>query len=242
MRIHGVKEIEERRLFHGTENQNVDSICKFNFDLRLAGKHAHVYGKGEWNNTVIAIFAPNDCNVGFVCLPEFDLISFFLFFRNIFREIRHVRRQLQPPQHGSVASVWRRNARRKRWIHQNNICGASDGWKISQWTKTLPKTWSWKERKHSLQLCGWCQASQYFCYFWSESNISRVPDPVQMKSKEDPAQNQHIYLYFFYSSITHFVKTFVNYIFKRWPKISTYMTVYIRFYLQNREILQMILV
>ncbi|XP_030295360.1 protein mono-ADP-ribosyltransferase PARP11 [Sparus aurata] len=46
MRIHGVKEIEERRLFHGTENQNVDSICKFNFDLRLAGKHAHVYGKG----------------------------------------------------------------------------------------------------------------------------------------------------------------------------------------------------
>lgn len=85
MRIHGVKEIEERRLFHGTENQNVDSICKFNFDLRLAGKHAHMYGKGEWNNTVIAIFAPNDCNVGFVCLPEFNLISFFFFQEYILR-------------------------------------------------------------------------------------------------------------------------------------------------------------
>lgn len=175
----------------------------------------------------------------FVCQSLISFPSFF--FRNIFCEIRHVRRQLQPRQHGSVASVWRRNARGKRWIHQNNICGASDGWKISRWTKTLPKTWSWKERKHSLQLCGWCQAPQYFCYFWSESNISRVPDPVQMKSKGDPEQNQHMYLYFFYSSIIHFEKTFV-YIFKRGPKISTYMNVYIRFYLRNKEILQMILV
>ncbi|KAF3859214.1 hypothetical protein F7725_021613 [Dissostichus mawsoni] len=46
MRIQDVKEIQEKRLFHGTEMTNVDSICKYNFDLRLTGKHASVYGKG----------------------------------------------------------------------------------------------------------------------------------------------------------------------------------------------------
>ncbi|XP_040886073.1 protein mono-ADP-ribosyltransferase PARP11-like isoform X2 [Toxotes jaculatrix] len=46
MRIQGVKEIQERRLFHGTDAKNVDSICKYNFDLRLAGQHGHSYGKG----------------------------------------------------------------------------------------------------------------------------------------------------------------------------------------------------
>ncbi|TKS90827.1 Poly [ADP-ribose] polymerase 11 [Collichthys lucidus] len=35
MRIHGVKELQERRLFHGTEIKNVDSICKYNFDVRV---------------------------------------------------------------------------------------------------------------------------------------------------------------------------------------------------------------
>ncbi|XP_041820112.1 protein mono-ADP-ribosyltransferase PARP11 [Chelmon rostratus] len=46
MRLQGVKEIQEKRLFHGTENKNVDSICKYNFDLRRSGEHGHVYGKG----------------------------------------------------------------------------------------------------------------------------------------------------------------------------------------------------
>lgn len=46
MRIHGVKEIQERRLFHGTENKNIQYICKYNFDVRLAGQHGHSYGKG----------------------------------------------------------------------------------------------------------------------------------------------------------------------------------------------------
>ncbi|KAM6961891.1 protein mono-ADP-ribosyltransferase PARP11-like [Tautogolabrus adspersus] len=46
MRIQGVKEIEERSLFHGTEIKNVDTICKYNFDLRLVGQHGHAYGKG----------------------------------------------------------------------------------------------------------------------------------------------------------------------------------------------------
>ncbi|XP_035806110.2 protein mono-ADP-ribosyltransferase PARP11 isoform X2 [Amphiprion ocellaris] len=44
MRIHGVKDIQEKRLFHGTKITNVDSICKYNFDLRLAERG--VYGKG----------------------------------------------------------------------------------------------------------------------------------------------------------------------------------------------------
>ncbi|KAJ0056841.1 hypothetical protein NL108_000624 [Boleophthalmus pectinirostris] len=46
MRIHRVKDIQERRLFHGTKKCNVDSICKYNFDISLAGHHGHVYGKG----------------------------------------------------------------------------------------------------------------------------------------------------------------------------------------------------
>ncbi|XP_028305553.1 protein mono-ADP-ribosyltransferase PARP11-like [Gouania willdenowi] len=46
MKIHQVKHIEERRLFHGTSTENMDSICKYNFDLRLAGKNGNVYGKG----------------------------------------------------------------------------------------------------------------------------------------------------------------------------------------------------
>ncbi|KAI3366730.1 hypothetical protein L3Q82_009402 [Scortum barcoo] len=46
MRIHGVKEIQERILFHGTNISNVDSICKYNFDLRLSGQHGHLLGKG----------------------------------------------------------------------------------------------------------------------------------------------------------------------------------------------------
>ncbi|XP_010780716.1 poly [ADP-ribose] polymerase 11-like [Notothenia coriiceps] len=46
MRIQDVKEIQEKRLFHGTEMTNVDSICKYNFDLRLPSKHGSVYGKG----------------------------------------------------------------------------------------------------------------------------------------------------------------------------------------------------
>ncbi|XP_041636825.1 protein mono-ADP-ribosyltransferase PARP11-like [Cheilinus undulatus] len=46
MRLKGDKEIQERRLFHGTKNKNVDTICKYNFDLRLAGHHGSLYGKG----------------------------------------------------------------------------------------------------------------------------------------------------------------------------------------------------
>lgn len=46
MKIQGVKDIQERRLFHGTKKSNVDTICKYNFDIRLSGYHGHLYGKG----------------------------------------------------------------------------------------------------------------------------------------------------------------------------------------------------
>uniref|UniRef100_A0A3P9BEQ5 Poly [ADP-ribose] polymerase n=1 Tax=Maylandia zebra TaxID=106582 RepID=A0A3P9BEQ5_9CICH len=48
MRIQGIKEIQERRLFHGTDIKNVDYICKYNFDVRLAGQHGNRYGKGKF--------------------------------------------------------------------------------------------------------------------------------------------------------------------------------------------------
>ncbi|CAN9508175.1 unnamed protein product [Ophioblennius macclurei] len=44
MRIHKVNDIKERRLFHGTSVKNIEAICKYNFDLRLANVGA--YGKG----------------------------------------------------------------------------------------------------------------------------------------------------------------------------------------------------
>ncbi|XP_068443169.1 protein mono-ADP-ribosyltransferase PARP11-like [Clinocottus analis] len=44
MRNQGVKTIQEKRLFHGTNSRNVESICKNNFDLRLASKGS--YGRG----------------------------------------------------------------------------------------------------------------------------------------------------------------------------------------------------
>ncbi|XP_029969489.1 protein mono-ADP-ribosyltransferase PARP11-like [Salarias fasciatus] len=44
-RIHKVKDIEERRLFHGTDVKKIEAICKYNFDLRFA-KDSCAYGKG----------------------------------------------------------------------------------------------------------------------------------------------------------------------------------------------------
>ncbi|KAM4712450.1 protein mono-ADP-ribosyltransferase PARP11-like [Anableps anableps] len=46
MKIKGVKEIPERRLFHGTDSKNVDSICKYNFDLRIPKKNGRTFGNG----------------------------------------------------------------------------------------------------------------------------------------------------------------------------------------------------
>ncbi|XP_034529914.1 protein mono-ADP-ribosyltransferase PARP11-like isoform X2 [Notolabrus celidotus] len=47
MKIHGVKEIKEGRLFHGTKTSNVHTICKYNFDLGFVGQNGTAYGKGS---------------------------------------------------------------------------------------------------------------------------------------------------------------------------------------------------
>ncbi len=48
MRIKGQSDIEELKLFHGTDAKNVHSICTFNFNCRLSDekRRGHVYGKG----------------------------------------------------------------------------------------------------------------------------------------------------------------------------------------------------
>ncbi|XP_029453174.1 protein mono-ADP-ribosyltransferase PARP11 isoform X3 [Rhinatrema bivittatum] len=41
----GVSEINEKMLFHGTSNEFVEAICIHNFDWRVNGIHAAIYGK-----------------------------------------------------------------------------------------------------------------------------------------------------------------------------------------------------
>ncbi|XP_076014956.1 protein mono-ADP-ribosyltransferase PARP11-like isoform X2 [Genypterus blacodes] len=49
MRIQGVGEIKEMRLFHGTKKRYVHNICTYNFDFRLAAVIGiHLYGKGTY--------------------------------------------------------------------------------------------------------------------------------------------------------------------------------------------------
>lgn len=43
----GGQPVLELKLFHGTDNQHVDTICDSNLDWRLCGSHGTVYGKGE---------------------------------------------------------------------------------------------------------------------------------------------------------------------------------------------------
>lgn len=40
--------INERHLFHGTSQDVVDGICKHNFDPRVCGKHATMFGQGSY--------------------------------------------------------------------------------------------------------------------------------------------------------------------------------------------------
>ncbi|XP_074832065.1 protein mono-ADP-ribosyltransferase TIPARP-like [Carettochelys insculpta] len=42
------KRLLERHLFHGTTAHNVESICRANFNPRLAGKHGSHYGRGSY--------------------------------------------------------------------------------------------------------------------------------------------------------------------------------------------------
>ena len=38
----------ERHLFHGTSQDAVEGICKHNFDPRVCGKHATMFGQGSY--------------------------------------------------------------------------------------------------------------------------------------------------------------------------------------------------
>lgn len=42
----GGRPVLEMKLFHGTDNQYVDTICHTNFDWRLCGSHGTAFGKG----------------------------------------------------------------------------------------------------------------------------------------------------------------------------------------------------
>ncbi|XP_078419924.1 protein mono-ADP-ribosyltransferase TIPARP [Cetorhinus maximus] len=42
------KILNERHLFHGTSQDVVDAICKHNFDPRVCGKHATMFGQGSY--------------------------------------------------------------------------------------------------------------------------------------------------------------------------------------------------
>ncbi|XP_059830923.1 protein mono-ADP-ribosyltransferase TIPARP-like isoform X1 [Hypanus sabinus] len=40
--------LNEKHLFHGTSPPSIDGICKHNFDPRVSGRHATVYGQGSY--------------------------------------------------------------------------------------------------------------------------------------------------------------------------------------------------
>ncbi|KAM4676574.1 protein mono-ADP-ribosyltransferase PARP12-like [Discoglossus pictus] len=44
----GGTEVDERQLFHGTDDKLVDAICQQNFDWRICGTHGTMYGKGSY--------------------------------------------------------------------------------------------------------------------------------------------------------------------------------------------------
>ncbi|NXT97088.1 PAR12 polymerase, partial [Buphagus erythrorhynchus] len=47
-KIHQLKGVNERLLFHGTNPSHVSAICEQNFDWRLCGTHGTLYGKGSY--------------------------------------------------------------------------------------------------------------------------------------------------------------------------------------------------
>lgn len=57
--------VNEKRLFHGTSPDAVEAICKQNFDWRLHGKNATVYGEGSYfakNASYSHAYAKRDVN------------------------------------------------------------------------------------------------------------------------------------------------------------------------------------
>lgn len=53
------RSVPEMKLFHGTDNQHVDTICHTNFDWRLCGSHGTAYGKGYLEDIVSMFYAFN---------------------------------------------------------------------------------------------------------------------------------------------------------------------------------------
>ncbi|XP_016281667.2 protein mono-ADP-ribosyltransferase PARP12-like isoform X1 [Monodelphis domestica] len=47
-KVNGGKDVDERHLFHGTKYIHLNDICSHNFDWRICGTHATVYGKGSY--------------------------------------------------------------------------------------------------------------------------------------------------------------------------------------------------
>ena len=43
----GGRDIDERYLFHGTDQSLIEPICEQNFDWRICGVHGTLYGKGR---------------------------------------------------------------------------------------------------------------------------------------------------------------------------------------------------
>ena len=57
--------LNEKRLFHGTSPDTVEAICKQNFDWRLHGKNATMYGEGSYfalNASYSDAYAKEDAN------------------------------------------------------------------------------------------------------------------------------------------------------------------------------------
>ncbi|KAM4748712.1 protein mono-ADP-ribosyltransferase PARP12-like [Rhinophrynus dorsalis] len=44
----GGKDVDERQLFHGTNDSLIDAICQQNFDWRICGAHGTAFGKGSY--------------------------------------------------------------------------------------------------------------------------------------------------------------------------------------------------
>lgn len=63
------KQILEKNLFHGTQKNVVEAICRTNFDWRLCGSHGTMYGQGK-----------GKANKKFFCLCKicFQICNIFL--------------------------------------------------------------------------------------------------------------------------------------------------------------------
>ncbi|XP_053834786.1 protein mono-ADP-ribosyltransferase PARP12-like isoform X2 [Vidua macroura] len=61
-RENGGKEVQEKRLFHGTDVNSMETICSLNFDWRICGSNGTNYGKGSY-------FARDACYSHAYCQP-----------------------------------------------------------------------------------------------------------------------------------------------------------------------------